>query len=177
MSIDTKQYLWRFFGYYLACYLVGMAAIFIIDDLLKTNIRDIPLVVVLCIIIPTYICHKIIKNEGRFLDDIQRKRMVKKATLIAWIINSLPNIVYIGYCILLKMTVSSDDISSVLSNAQLSPDSSVASLLAIPIPYLLFMLFTMIGIYYAGIRLLIGMRFKRAAKQYKKLNGEVGILG
>ncbi len=131
-----------------------------IDSLLNTNIRDIPIIILICIAVPTFLCHKIIKNENRFLSSQEQKSMVRKATLIAWLISSFSNIFYIGYCIFIKIVVPENGIPSMLSDTQLTPDTTVANFLT---------LVTVMIVYYLMIWLLITLSFKKASKYYKKL--------
>lgn len=168
MCIPTKKYIWRFFYYYFLGYFLGMSSIFFLGSLLNTHLQDIPLIFILCIACGFMISHQIIKHESGFPSEVDCKKLVRKITLIAWLISSIPYVFYIGYCILIKALVSTSDIPFLLQEAGLSQESSVAKLLRMPILYLSITLLTIISVYYAIIRTTLWLTFKSVFKRTVK---------
>jgi hypothetical protein len=164
------KYVWQFFGLYFIGYLMGMMAIVLLGNSLNISIHDLPIIFALSVTLPHYITKKFAKNEGRIFNESEQRIIIIRTTFVAWLVSDMLSVVFIGYCITLKVMFSSVEITSIFSAANISADSLESKLVTIPIQYLVIILIGISLVYYLLIYFCIRQNFKKAALKYNKNN-------
>lgn len=168
MDVNVNKYLWQFFRYYLVGYLIGMALILAADFLLHIKMQDMILVIILASIVPNSITMNFIKAERRFFNDAELKVMIKKSSLIAFVISIIPSVIYMAYCIILKYAFTPQEISSMLASIHIPESGMMNQFLELKTSTLAGILLASIVLYYAIIRFIVWSSFKRMGKRFAK---------
>ncbi|HEV2614875.1 MAG TPA: hypothetical protein VGV92_09280 [Gammaproteobacteria bacterium] len=168
MDVNVNKYLWQFFRYYLVGYLIGMALILTADFLLHLKMQDMILVIILATIVPNSIAMNFIKAERRYFNDAELKVMIKKSSLIAFVISIIPSVIYMGYCIVIKYVLTPQEITAMLASVHIPESAMMNQFLQLKTRYLIGILAASILLYYAIIRFIVGSSFKRIGKRFYK---------